>query len=55
MAAVMSSCLCKKVEGAIPPLFVEAVEDQENNAIRALDIDEADHGSSAVARPVLAR
>ena len=43
----MSSCLCKKVEGAVFPLWVVAVKDQINDPIYAPDIDETDHGSSA--------
>jgi len=46
-AGVMSSCLSKKAEGAVPPLFVAAVEDRENDAVAAGGTDEADHGSGA--------
>jgi hypothetical protein len=33
LSSVMSSCLCKKAEGAVPPLFVDAVEDREDDAV----------------------
>ena len=41
----MSSCLCKKSEGAIFPLWVVAVKDRIDDPIDALDMDEADHRS----------
>ena len=41
---VMSSCLCKKLEGAVFPFQVEPLEDGVNDAVHALDVDEADHG-----------
>ena len=43
----MSSWLCKKAEGAIPPLVVEAVEDRKDDAVDAGDVDETDHGPGA--------
>src|SRR5207245_9534883 len=46
---VMSSCLCKKAEGPVPPLvpFVVAIEDGIDNAVHALDVEDADHGACA--------
>src|SRR6478672_12248055 len=44
MYPVMSSRLCKKLEGAVFPVEVEALEDRVNNSIHALYVDEADHG-----------
>ena len=40
---VMSSSLCKKAEGAIFPLLVEAMEDGVDDALDAEFVDEADH------------
>ena len=40
---VTSSCLCKKAEGAIFPLLVEAMEDGVDDAFDAEFVDEADH------------
>ena len=40
----MSSRLCKKLEGAVFPVEVKALEDRVNNSIHALYIDKADHG-----------
>jgi hypothetical protein len=60
----MSSCLCKKVEGAIFPFQVESLEDGVNDAVHAFYVDEADHGprpshgggpaAGGVVHPVLA-
>jgi len=49
--AVTSSCLCKKAEGAVPPVvpFIVAVEGRIDDALDALDVDEADHGPGAAA------
>jgi hypothetical protein len=46
---VMSSCPCKRAEGAILPFtpFVVAIEDGVDNPVHAGDVDEADHGSRA--------
>ena len=41
----MSSCLCKKSEGAVFPLFVQSVKDRIEDSIHALDIDKANHWS----------
>src|SRR6266849_5729034 len=46
---VMSSCLCKKAEGAVFPLLVEAMEDGVDDALDAEFVDEADHGARAAA------
>jgi hypothetical protein len=45
----MSSCLCKKPEGAVFPFIflVHSVEDRIDDSVDALDIHEADPGSSA--------
>src|SRR3990172_4554436 len=43
----MSSCLCKKLEGAVFPLWVEVVKDREHDSIHALDVDKADHRSGS--------
>lgn len=45
----MSSCLCKKAEGAVFPfvLLIHSVEDGVDDSVYALDVDEADHGSGA--------
>src|ERR1700691_2328026 len=45
----MSSCLCKKPEGAIFPfvLFIHRVEDGVDDSVHAVDVDEADHGTGA--------
>jgi hypothetical protein len=48
----MSSCLCKKAEGVIPPLLVKAVEDGEDDVIAALGIDETDHSSRWTAQTI---
>jgi len=40
---VMSSRLCKKLEGAIFPLWVHPVKDGKHDAVHALEVDEADH------------
>jgi hypothetical protein len=45
----MSSCLCKKAEGAVFPLLVEAMEDGVDDAFDAEFVDEADHGARAAA------
>jgi hypothetical protein len=39
----MSSCLCKKAEGAVFPLLVEAMEDGVDDPLDAELVDEADH------------
>jgi hypothetical protein len=51
----MSSCLCKKAEGAVSPLapLVVAIEDGIDNPVDALDVDEADHGPGAAAKKAL--
>src|SRR5579863_8515281 len=46
---VMSSCLCKKVEGAGFPFQVESLEDGVDDAVHAFDVDEADHGPGSSA------
>ena len=46
---VTSSCLCKKAEGAVFPLLVEAMEDGVDDAFDAEFVDEADHGSCSAA------
>src|SRR5579864_734041 len=48
-ARVMSSGLCKKVEGAVFPFQVESLEDGVDDAVDALHVDEADHGPSSAA------
>ncbi len=48
---VMSSCLCKNLEGVIFPLQVEAVEDRVDDAVHAFDIHKADHRPGAASRP----
>src|SRR5713101_1252018 len=45
----MSSSLCKKAEGAVFPLLVEAMEDGVDDAFDAEFVDEADHGAGAAA------
>ena len=47
--AVMSSSLCKKVEGAVFPFQVESLEDGVDDAVHALHVDEADHGPGSAA------
>src|SRR5262245_7758695 len=39
-AEVTSSCVCKKLEGAIFPLLVEAVKDGKDNSIDTVNIGE---------------
>lgn len=48
----MSSCLCEKAEGTVPPfvLFVVAIEGRTDNSNDALDVDEADHRASSSAQ-----
>ena len=48
---VMSSCLCKKSEGAVFPfrILIEAIEDGIDDAVDAGHVDEANHGSGAAA------
>jgi hypothetical protein len=41
---VMSSRLCKNLEGAIFPFQVKSLENGMDNAIHALHIHKADHG-----------
>src|SRR5919197_5039622 len=43
--SVMSSCLCKNLEDAVSPVFIEAVEDRENNPIHAFDVHKENHRS----------
>jgi len=43
----MSSCLCKKLEGAIFPFQVESLENGVNDSIHALSVHKANHGSGA--------
>src|SRR5271165_3241278 len=45
--SVMSSRLCKKVEGAVFPFQVESLEDGVDDAVHALHIDKADHGTGS--------
>ena len=45
----MSSCLCKKAEGAIFPSQVESLEDGVDDAVHGLHVDEADHGAGTAA------
>ena len=44
-----SSCLCKKSEGAVFPLLVEAMEDGVGDTLDAELVDEADHGPRSAA------
>ncbi len=44
---VMSSRLCKKLEGAVFPFQVESLEDGVDDAVDAGHVDEADHGPGA--------
>src|SRR3990170_3199008 len=44
---VMSSCLCKQLEGAVFPLWIHPVKDREYDAIHTLHVDKANHRSSA--------
>jgi hypothetical protein len=37
--------LCKKFEGSVSPVFVEAVEDGIGDPVDALDVGKDDHGS----------
>src|SRR2546422_10873498 len=46
---VSSSCLCKKLEGAVLPILVEAAKDRIDDSIDALDIGEDHHGARAPA------
>ena len=41
---VMSSRLCKKLEGAVFPVEIEPLEDRVNNSVYALHVDKTDHG-----------
>src|SRR4026207_1670639 len=43
---VTSSCLCKKLEGAIFPLLVEAVKDGKDDSVHTVNVGESHHGSS---------
>ena len=45
----MSSCLCKKAEGTVPPfvLLVVTIEDGIDNSVDARDVHEADHRPSS--------
>src|SRR5579875_3454433 len=49
--AVMSSCLCKKAEGTVPPFvfFVVTIEDGIDDSIHARDVHEANHRASSSA------
>src|SRR2546427_5653827 len=49
MSWVSSSCLCKKLEGAVLPILVEAAKDRIDDSIDALDIGEDHHGARAPA------
>jgi hypothetical protein len=40
----MSSCVCKKFEGVVFPLLVEAIENGKDDAVDAFDIDKSHHG-----------
>lgn len=44
-----SSCLCKNTEGAGFPFQAEALEDGLNDAVHAMHVDKAHHGTSAAA------
>jgi hypothetical protein len=44
---VMSSCLCKKLEGAIFPFQVESLENGVNDSIHALHVHKANYGPGA--------
>jgi hypothetical protein len=44
---VSSSSLCKKFEGAVSPIFVEAMEDGIDDPVEAWDVGEDHHGPSA--------
>src|SRR3990170_994789 len=46
---VMSSCLCKKVEGAVFPLWTVLLKDGIEDTVHALDIDETNHRTSTAA------
>jgi hypothetical protein len=48
---LMSSCLCKKAEGAIPPFvpLVVSVEDRIDDSVDARDVNEAHHRAGAAA------
>ena len=46
-ALVMSSCLCKKAEGAGFPFEVESVEDRIDDSVHARYVDKAHHGPGA--------
>ena len=39
--------MCKKLEGAVFPLWVEVVKDRIEDTIHALEVDTANHRSSA--------
>src|SRR5579883_983020 len=49
LARVMSSCLCKKAEGTVPPFvfFVVTIEDGIDDSIHARDVPEANHRASS--------
>ena len=49
MSWVTSSCLCKKLEGAVFPFQVEALEDGVDDAVHPLDVDKAHHRPGAAA------
>src|SRR5271157_6291125 len=46
---VMSSSLCKQLEGAGFQFQVESLEDGVDDSVHALHVDEADHGPSSPA------
>ena len=41
-----SSCVCKKLEGAIFPFLVEAVKDGKDDSVNTVNVGEGHHGSS---------
>ena len=43
----MSSCLCKKLEGAVLPFQVEPLGDGVDDAIYAFNVHKAEHGAGA--------
>jgi hypothetical protein len=47
---VSSSSLCKKLEGAVAPILVEALEDGMDDAVDALDVGKDDHTLVCTAR-----
>src|SRR5579875_1979053 len=51
LARGMSSCLCKKAEGTVPPFvfFILTIEDGIDDSIHARDVHEANHRASSSA------